>query len=965
MSNSLQQILARMRRGSVTLGWGAVAAYSRERLNRLLKQQYLTRLRDNSYLPAFTSTLSGSSVGETQVLQGLEFGSPLLSFTNASLKDSRAKLVLNVVKGTVTRTGPLVGSFEITEALGYWLEMEVNLETVRGEVDPYGRVTLNLAKGASFSSNLFEDDPGLNQQLTRQLADWMRALPARNALFELGTVDFSGYDELAPTHFILRTQASPGAQVRSAVNYGDGAVLVFMKLRGNQQNGQLPDENYLYLLPDGDYSATLVLNRDMLRYASEAGLELLARLLFPELNAFVKKEDHTPLDRAMFGNVDPLVTSLTVEPAQGAVVAAGQQQQFVLYDGNGKKINAKRWKAISPRAHLDVGHGTIDGKGLYTAPARTDLGQHMQTVIITAEYDSGGSTYSAAARLLVTSEALLVMPAGYALRPQQHATGFDVWNAGEDRVAWELLEPRRGQLATVGDRQARFVPNRELSRRVISVQGVQATAGEQRSTALVMVDNQPLVALDPPFVPRLGYGASTQLHDVNRIMPNEFRRWRMLAGEGSVTPSGQFTASAQHIPHSNVVTCEVVRNGVVFAAGYAAINETDVPESATWKSLQLFTITVGKSSDGTIGKIDPNGFQQLEVEVTVETQQEDGRDYKLSPAEIATMALFDRSGQMIGSLADNEEGIGSGYGDSWRTSLKANRFVLANLSNSIDTEQTPRPEATAPEDRTIRQIFYLHRRGISGSQVFYAGFQAESGEWFYSNTTSHRNATIEVQVNPPQAFKSEDYIFTRKRVAGSGGDGGGADPRHEDFTMHLVTDDYWLLDYRGGTFYTAEFVKQRESDSDNDVNTSMVRWESAAGNEIVYSYTGYLFQNHGQPEPEAVAFDGGMGAVLNGLNLQKPVASQYEAGLLVIANFRNIGHEQKYARDLPAFKKMSKPLRVQLRDARGNLHVIQIDYLSADTMGHRNVLVHSVPSRPVAGENKTIRLTDRSVGEKS
>jgi len=70
----------------------------------------------------------------------------------------------------------------------------------------------------------------------------------------------------------------------------------------------------------------------------------------------------------------------------------------------------------------------------------------------------------------------------------------------------------------------------------------------------------------------------------------------------------------------------------------------------------------------------------------------------------------------------------------------------------------------------------------------------------------------------------------------------------------------------------------------------------------------------------------------------------------------------KDARDLEAFAKMSKPLRVQLRDARGNLHLIQIDYLPADIIGDRNVLVHSVPSRPFAENSTTIRLTDQSAG---
>lgn len=86
---------------------------------------------------------------------------------------------------------------------------------------------------------------------------------------------------------------------------------------------------------------------------------------------------------------------------------------------------------------------------------------------------------------------------------------------------------------------------------------------------------------------------------------------------------------------------------------------------------------------------------------------------------------------------------------------------------------------------------------------------------------------------------------------------------------------------------------------------------------------------------------------------------------MAIVNFRR--------RDLPyysatlnpaVFKKLSKPLRVQLRDAQGNLHIVQIDYLSPDTIGDRNILVHTVPSRPTGRETPIIRLSNYHEGER-
>ncbi|WHH52294.1 hypothetical protein QFA96_08100 [Pseudomonas sp. Ap32] len=171
-----------------------------------------------------------------------------------------------------------------------------------------------------------------------------------------------------------------------------------------------------------------------------------------------------------------------------------------------------------------------------------------------------------------------------------------------------------------------------------------------------------------------------------------------------------------------------------------------------------------------------------------------------------------------------------------------------------------------------------------------------------------------------------------------------------------------MLDYRGGTFYTAEFVKASESDNDKDVNTSMVRWESSYMAESFFSYTGYIFQAYGEKEPKFVSFDPSLKEILWEGAFAREVSTQYEAGPLTIANFRNYRVVFGSICSRPAFKKLSKPLRVQLRDAQGNLHLVQIDYLAPDTIGDRNVLVHSVPARPTASDGSIIRLSNHEQG---
>ncbi|WP_369990426.1 hypothetical protein [Pseudomonas xanthosomatis] len=960
MSNSMEQLLARMRQGPITLGWGAVAAFSRSRLNNLLEQQYLARLADNSTLPPFSRPRADINKDQWNFeVKGLEFGPPLLSFSNASLSGSKSLVRMNIVGGEITvfHDDEMRSNFVVTEEQGLWAELEVDLETVTGEIDLYGRVTLNLAHGGQFACKLLEGYPDLNEVLNADLTRWIRAMPARYAMFELGTVDLTHQDALTPTDFIIRTQAAPGAKVRGALNHGDGAVLVFIALCGQTSSGSWPDDSFPYLIPDGDFSATLVLHKDLVAYASEQGLELLARLLFPQLNAFIKKEDHTPLDRALFGNIDPALSHFSVVPALGAVIAAEQSLQFTLLDGSGEPVEATQWRAFSPQSHAGAGHGTISAQGLYKAPRAGDMGRELMTVIVTAEHAKTGVTYRAAARLHVMVEALLPTPRAAAYSPQEQERGLDVWNAGPGATSFELLEPRLGELAALSDKAARFVPHPRTRRRVLEVQQVRASAGEQRDAAMILINGQPLVGLAPSFVPGMAHGGTTQLNDINRIMPNQPRRWRMLAGPGSVSPSGLFQASVQEAPQSNVVACEVVHNGVLFATGYSVLKETSLAAVDTWKSLNLFTITVGKNSNGIRGKVGSSGYQQLEVEITIETQAVDGKDYKLSVDEIASLRLFDRaSGQKLPELADSEEGISLAEGPVWRTSRVRNRFVLANETDPMPGAE-PMPQG--PEDRTSREVLYLQRRGSSSSQVFFAGFQKDTGEWFYSNATAHANATIEVSVRTPEPFKKTDYTFNRRRVDGGGGDAGEDNPEADDFDLHPVTEDYWVLDYREGTFYTAEFLKQHESWSCMTLNSSIARWESPHGNQTYHSYTGYIFQNQGQPKPTQVSFDNRMSALLGRGDFYTSVKTQYEAGLLVIVNYRNTNRRLDAVRGSQAYTNMSQPLLIRLRDHRANEHLIQIDYLPFGIIGDRNVLVHTVPSRPSAQGNATIvRISD-------
>lgn len=106
--NSREEILKQMAGQSVTFGWGAVTVFNKTRLNRLLEQQYVSRMEGNSFFPGFAGEISlSSSSNATVKLDSVVLGKPLLSFEQAaSLDESMATVTLNIVSGNLLLMQP-------------------------------------------------------------------------------------------------------------------------------------------------------------------------------------------------------------------------------------------------------------------------------------------------------------------------------------------------------------------------------------------------------------------------------------------------------------------------------------------------------------------------------------------------------------------------------------------------------------------------------------------------------------------------------------------------------------------------------------------------------------------------------------------------------------------------------------------------------------------------------------------
>lgn len=947
--NSLENVLAHMAGGNITLGWGAVAAFGRSRLNSLLRDQYLQRLSALRFVPLLNADVDHKDFIRTRsVLRKLEFGAPLLSFTTASLGDSKAELTFPIVAGNYLRESPvaenLLTRFTIDEAMGYQLVVDIDLSLVVGEVDRQGRVTLDLAQATAFRCNLEVHNDTVNALLAQAMQEHFSRLPHHQGRFELGMLDFAGYSPLTPTDFVIRTQAAPGARIRGADNYGDGAVLTFIQLQGNTARGQLPTSSFPYLVPDdrdaegGErYTAALVVDKAMLAHVTEDRIDVLTSLLFPASHIFVERARHTPHDLAIFGSVEPLPSLLSIDPPF-VVIEAGERQQFTLRDQTGKEVKASSWHAVSRQSHSEAGDGLIDANGLYRSPAAQDVGYPSLTIIVTAEHGDQKTT----AQLLVKFERAQIAPRVAVFSPQ---TSVDLAAAlqGGEAIDWTLPGTPRGELDRDRGARVTFNPQTLASKRLLSVQQVLGKGVEQRHAALVMLNGLQSVALEPIRALDLEPGQSVVISErVPDLLPGARRRWQLI-GPGMLDENGVYTAATDDQQGTSVVTCELIHNGVVLAAGYSLleVGEREPASDPTWTNISSYTVKVpGGEANDTKGQLLNNGFQSLRLQVVIATEKAaDGKFYRLSHDERATIGLnFEISKQRLVALSDSSpnEGIERDDLNRWATRQVYNRFQLAYGQRAVS-------DATVDdnEEAITRQDIYLHCADRAGlATKLYSSFSADRGGNWYSNASEGEHSRVEVvpkEVPDPSAFQ---YSWERVRVAGGAGSPG--DPPDDDFNFHLVTIDYWQLKLVGGRFETCQFLPLQAA---NDLaKTSMIRWESENPQEIMFSFTGYIFRDPLETFEPNVQFDKDLRTLLASRpERDTPVdLARFEAGTLVITNHRLRDFSRRAPDNGGPRDRLSHGLAVVLRDLQGNPHYRQVHFRPPEQVGHRNYLVQQL-----------------------
>ena len=270
MRPSLESLRTWLAQSPRTLGWNAIVAYDRGKTNEVLLQEYIGRFSTDSYFPPMDGMVP-TTENEVEWIYDFLVDAPRLSFENANITTSQARLTMTVMGGAQIgiRQEPgaaaqvsKVSSYNALQGPKY--TADIDLRVAAGSVDSAGRVELDLGTGAN---PLLYFGPTANQRSKGGVffRNKLNSLEPEIKVFVLNEMGSQAGQFLQPQEFVLRTHAEPGAREARAANYGEGAVLLFVTMKG-EKNGTVPvkDEDMQFLIPAGDYSATVLLGQRFL-----------------------------------------------------------------------------------------------------------------------------------------------------------------------------------------------------------------------------------------------------------------------------------------------------------------------------------------------------------------------------------------------------------------------------------------------------------------------------------------------------------------------------------------------------------------------------------------------------------------------------------------------------------------------------------------------------------------------------
>jgi len=321
-SNSKQDLLEWLQSDYRMLGWNTIFAIQKDKADTLLTQEYIRRFKTSSYLDPISGETAPDN-GYKVYMQNFVLDHPRLSFDNADITGSRASLRMKILGGNqvglkqvgahwypqrIDRIEPLVGPE---------LRLRLELSDVPGYVADNGALTLDLHKSDDFVVT-FSDSRRVRELGGDFFKELFRGLPDHQRVWSFGSIEHGENDLMRPESFILRTQRNPSVALAPMESDDaadmDGALVGLVAMGPSNGPQNMPGPEYRYLIPDdnGDYSATVLLDKTWVALATV--LSKLPLEFFKNVEFKLERAENGDLTATAIAGVIPSETESRVEP---------------------------------------------------------------------------------------------------------------------------------------------------------------------------------------------------------------------------------------------------------------------------------------------------------------------------------------------------------------------------------------------------------------------------------------------------------------------------------------------------------------------------------------------------------------------------------------------------------------------------------------------------------------------------
>ncbi|WP_079227033.1 hypothetical protein [Pseudomonas putida] len=951
---SKSEQLQQLRDENLLYGWGAAMSIGRKALNILLQDAFLGSLGNMTYLEPFADYFPINE-GNSQVIEieGLVIGPAQVSFESAVATDRLVTVRMNLLAGEYRYRLHLPGepprfhrSFTIREQMGFYLEARCRLALVMDPVALKRQIVLDLSEATHFTCNLGER-PYERTKIGERLQAWLAEQPEERRLLRLGEFDMRNYQPLSLTNGSLITHPAPWAGEPG--KQGDGALVVFMQTGVDWEPGNLPAGNYAYSLPeDGSADIALATQTDLRDLKLGEPADVLKSLTLGNRRQITLTETHQ-LDAVLsFGKLARGTLNRELQPAF-TTLGATQSCQFMMSGGTG----ATEWRARNMFRPLAT--GSMDA-GLYRARASQDFVKKTQMVLVTGHAAGDDERTSASALVVETDQPLTIAPQTVNWSIDDPTIEFVA--AGGAAVTWTLEGDKVGSLVSEGHR-ATFTPaappdpSPPVQRQRVRVK-YNDNGLEYATEACVIIVNRPsslgvepfYVAREDSFTPitfSLAEDWREALAKAGIRPPDALQQsdivWSVV-GEGSITPEGLYTPPDSAVSSASVVRA-VVRNRL---SGYAIIEHgqrqgTRSASVANWNKLSHFYV---KAS--TTPECYANGMQQIQIQVDIQTDQEDGFVDPISDDELQTLKFYTVNGSELKVVDVGIEPPAAGTPGTWV--MRRSHNPLLEMRGTSGASPAPVPAAAG---QTLWD-YWLQTTSTVPVEV-YAMFKQSGlgGRWFSSVEQSKDNGKVRVQgLTLPTYDPATDYPWSaeEKRVKQEGKAVG-----NDTFNYMTLTVDYWKLTHVQAPGKRIPFVA---IDIDWFGNKSVMRWASDEYEDELCSYSGFMVGGL----DEEMIYDGALARMAGkrGLTLEKleptraPASGELLFSLNRVTNFR-----QRYEtpddpdiltdEEAPQREHLLRTFKFRLLDQQGNRHDLQIGYPGSGRDGRNTFLLSRQPKR--------------------